>query len=129
MTVRILGTVIALCSVVTLAYAQPAAQPPQAARGQYLAQAGDCISCHTAKGGAPFAGGYRLDTPFGYMLAPNITPDADTGIGNWSAGDFYRAMHEGVNKSAEYMYPAMPYDFYSKVTRRTATRFTLICGR
>jgi len=117
MTIRILGTVIALCSVVTLAYAQPAAQPPQVARGQYLAQAGDCISCHTAKGGAPFAGGYRLDTPFGYMLAPNITPDADTGIGNWSADDFYRAMHEGVNKSGEYMYPAMPYDFYSKVTR------------
>ena len=113
MTIRILSTVIALCSWVTLANAQPA----QVTRGQYLAQAGDCISCHTAKNGAPFAGGYRLDTPFGYLLAPNITPDADTGIGSWSADDFYRAMHEGVNKRGEYLYPAMPYDFYTKLTR------------
>src|SRR5438270_72970 len=68
-------------------------------------------------GGAPFAGGYRLNTPFGYLLAPNITPDAQTGIGSWSADDFYRAMHEGVNRRGEYMYPAMPYDFYAMITR------------
>jgi mono/diheme cytochrome c family protein len=111
MTLRILGTLIALCSLVANA------QPAQVARGQYLAQAGDCVSCHTAKNGAPFAGGYRLDTPFGYMLAPNITPDAATGIGKWSADDFYRSMHDGVNQRGEYLYPAMPYDFYTKVTR------------
>jgi len=114
MTFRILSIVIALCGLVTLANAQQT----QVARGQYLAQAGDCISCHTATGGAAFAGGYRLDTPYGYLLAPNITPDAETGIGSWSADDFYRAMHDGLNKRGEYMYPAMPYDFYTKMTRQ-----------
>lgn len=63
------------------------------------------------------AGGARLDTPFGYMLAPNITPDMDTGIGRWSRDDFYRALHDGVNKQGKDMYPTMPYDFYTKVTR------------
>ncbi len=86
-------------------------------RGQYLAKAGDCISCHTADGGKPFAGGYRLETPFGYLLAPNITPDATTGIGAWSADQFYRAMHAGVNRHGLDMYPAMPYDFFTRVTR------------
>jgi mono/diheme cytochrome c family protein len=75
------------------------------------------VSCHTANGGAPFAGGLRLDTPFGYMLSPNITPDADTGIGRWSSDDFYRALHAGVNKHGQDMYPTMPYDFYTRVTR------------
>ena len=63
------------------------------------------------------AGGLRLDTPFGYMLAPNITPDPETGIGRWSSADFYRALHDGVNKRGQDMYPTMPYDFYTKVTR------------
>jgi mono/diheme cytochrome c family protein len=89
----------------------------QVKRGEYLARAADCISCHTAKGGAPYAGGLRLDTPFGYMVAPNITPDPETGIGRWSANDFYRALHDGVNKRSEDMYPTMPYDFYTRVTR------------
>jgi len=101
---------------------QPPAQPapaPQtpAQRGQYLAQAGDCISCHTANGGTPFAGGYRIDTPFGGLLAPNITPDPKTGIGLWSADQFYRALHDGVNRHGQDMYPAMPYDFYTRITR------------
>ncbi|MDB5857104.1 MAG: cytochrome c, class [Ramlibacter sp.] len=95
----------------------PGPQQTQVQRGEYLARAGDCISCHTAQGGAPYAGGYRLNTPFGYMLASNITPDPDTGIGRWSLDDFYRAMHHGLNKDGQDMYPAMPYDFYSKVTR------------
>ncbi|MGH7184101.1 MAG: c-type cytochrome [Nitrospiraceae bacterium] len=86
-------------------------------RGEYLARAGDCISCHTEKGSLPFAGGRRLNTPFGYMLSPNITPDLETGIGNWSADDFYRAMHHGVNRRGQDMYPVMPYDFYTKMTR------------
>jgi len=93
------------------------AQATQVQRGEYLARAGDCISCHTAKGGAPFAGGLRLDTPFGYMLAPNITPDPETGIGRWSGADFYRALHDGVNKHGQDMYPTMPYDFYTRATR------------
>ena len=93
------------------------AQQTTVQRGEYLARAGDCVSCHTATGGAPYAGGLRLDTPFGYMLAPNITPDADTGIGRWSSADFYRAMHDGVNKRNQDMYPTMPYDFFTKATR------------
>jgi len=93
------------------------AQQTAVQRGEYLARAGDCISCHTAEGGSPYAGGLRLDTPFGYMLAPNITPDPATGIGRWSSTDFYRALHDGVNKRNRDMYPTMPYDFYTKVTR------------
>jgi mono/diheme cytochrome c family protein len=93
------------------------AQQTQVQRGEYLARAGDCISCHTAKGGERYAGGLRLDSPFGYMLSPNITPDPETGIGRWSSADFQRAMHDGVNNSGKDMYPLMPYDFYTKITR------------
>ena len=98
--------------------APAAAQQTAVERGEYLARAGDCISCHTVPGGAPYAGGYRLDTPFGYLLAPNITPDMETGIGRWSADDFWRALHDGVNRRGKDMYPAMPYVFYTKVTRQ-----------
>ncbi|MCU0918921.1 MAG: cytochrome c [Burkholderiaceae bacterium] len=87
------------------------------ARGAYLARAGDCVSCHTAPGGQPYAGGYQLDTPFGYLLSPNITPDGATGIGRWSADDFWRALHQGVNQRGQDMYPVMPFDFYTRVTR------------
>ena len=93
------------------------AQSSQVQQGEYLARAGDCISCHTGPGAAPYAGGTRVNTPFGYMLAPNITPDPDTGIGRWTFDDFYRALHTGVNKQGQDMYPTMPYDFYTRVTR------------
>lgn len=87
-------------------------------RGEYLVRAGDCIACHTdGSGGALLSGGLRIDTPFGYMLTPNITPDPDTGIGSWSSDDFHRALHHGINKRGEDMYPTMPFDFYTKVTR------------
>ncbi|MGH8618189.1 MAG: cytochrome c [Burkholderiales bacterium] len=111
-------------AVLVVAFPAPAAAQTKAAapqtpaqRGEYLARAGDCVSCHTAPGGQPFAGGLRLDTPFGYMLSPNITPDRATGIGNWSSNDFYRALHHGVNKRGQDMYPTMPFDFYTRVTR------------
>jgi mono/diheme cytochrome c family protein len=107
-------TVVLAC--MGAANAADTAQTP-AERGEYLARAGDCVSCHTASGGAPYAGGLRIDTPFGYMLAPNITPDPATGIGRWSADDFYRALHDGVNKLGQDMYPTMPYDFYTKMPR------------
>ncbi len=93
------------------------AQQTEVERGEYLARAGDCVSCHTAKGGAPYAGGLRMDTPFGYLLSPNITPDPETGIGRWSADDFHRALHDGVNKRGQDMYPVMPYVFYTRVAR------------
>src|SRR6202158_2793781 len=98
-TVSLIGLAAAI-GVLDAAIAQtnpaPQASSDQVRHGEYLARAGDCISCHTTNGGAPYAGGFRLDTPFGYMLAPNITPDPDTGIGRWSADDFYRALHDGV---------------------------------
>ncbi|MBU3587894.1 cytochrome c [Polynucleobacter sp. 31A-FELB] len=85
--------------------------------GEYLATAGDCISCHTAPGGKPFAGGLKMNTPFGYLLSPNITPDFETGIGSWSKEDFLRAMHDGVNKKGQDLYPAMPFTSYTKVSK------------
>ena len=107
-----------LAALAALIPAAPSvAQPTLIQRGEYLARAGDCVSCHTAPGGAQFAGGLRLDTPFGYMLAPNITPDVETGIGRWSSADFHRALHDGVNKHGQDMYPTMPYDFYTRATR------------
>jgi mono/diheme cytochrome c family protein len=118
MRFRISGAAILLLGLALACNAKPnEKQSAQARRGEYLARAGDCISCHTASGGQALAGGGRLNTPFGYMLTPNITPDSATGIGLWSSNDFYRALHTGVNRAGEDMYPTMPYDFYTKVTR------------
>lgn len=86
-------------------------------RGEYLAKAGDCIACHTPRGGQPYQGGYALPTPFGTMYAPNLTPHKEYGIGDWTADDFYRALHEGIRKDGAYLYPAFPYTYYSKITR------------
>jgi mono/diheme cytochrome c family protein len=85
-------------------------------RGEYLARAGDCFGCHTADKSRPFAGGLPIATPFGTIYTPNITPDADTGIGRWSDADFLRALHEGIGKGGEHLYPAFPYPEYTKVT-------------
>jgi mono/diheme cytochrome c family protein len=112
-----LSIALALLVIATSSLTTADAQQSQVQRGEYLASAGDCLACHTAKGGAPYAGGNRLETPFGYMLASNITPDAETGIGRWTADDFFRALHEGVNKQGQDMYPTMPYDFYTKFAR------------
>jgi mono/diheme cytochrome c family protein len=89
-------------------------------RGRYLAVVGDCIGCHTGPGGKPFAGGAALQTPFGTLLGPNITPDPVTGIGSWSEEDFWRTLHEGVGKNGVRLYPAMPYPAYTKVSREDA---------
>ncbi|MFT3805224.1 MAG: cytochrome c [Burkholderiaceae bacterium] len=87
------------------------------ARGRYLAQAGNCIGCHTKTGGATLAGGRGVGTPFGVVVAPNITPDVETGIGAWSAADFWRAMHHGRAKDGRLLYPAFPYPSFTYVTR------------
>lgn len=108
---------VLLLAAIVVAGHPAAAQQTLIERGKYLARAGDCVGCHTANGDAPLAGGVRVDTPFGYMLSSNITPDPDTGIGRWSSADFYRALHDGVNKNGKDMYPTMPYDFYTKLTR------------
>jgi mono/diheme cytochrome c family protein len=86
-------------------------------RGEYLARAGDCVACHAAPGGKQFAGGRAMPTPFGDLYVPNITPDDETGIGHWSAADFYRMMHSGVSRDGTLLYPAMPFASYTKVTR------------
>lgn len=86
-------------------------------RGEYLARAGDCIACHTAPGGKQFAGGRAMATPFGNLFVPNVTPDDETGIGRWTADDFYRMMHQGVSRDGSLMYPVMPFASYTKVTR------------
>jgi mono/diheme cytochrome c family protein len=87
------------------------------ARGKYLATAADCAACHTAPGGAPFAGGLTMQSGFGTIYATNITPDPDEGIGRWSAGDFWRALHDGVRRDGQQLYPAMPYTSYRGMTR------------
>jgi mono/diheme cytochrome c family protein len=89
----------------------------QVERGKYLAAAGDCQSCHTAPAGRPFAGGRAVATPFGTIYSPNLTPDRDTGIGNWSEEDFYQAMHSGLAPDGQRLYPAFPYPYFSKMTR------------
>ena len=86
------------------------------ARGRYLAVAADCEACHTAEGGKPFAGSRPFDTEFGTLYSPNITPDPETGIGSWSDADFLRAMHEGIGKEGEHLYPAFPYASYTYLT-------------
>ncbi len=94
--------------------------PAIIAKGRYLATAGDCISCHTVQGGQPYAGGRAVPTPFGNIPAPNITPDPDTGLGRWNFDDFWRALHTGVGRNGELLYPAFSYTSFTKVTRDDA---------
>ncbi|HLL11989.1 MAG TPA: cytochrome c [Rubrivivax sp.] len=86
-------------------------------RGAYLARAGNCIGCHTTPGGEAFAGGRGVHTPFGVVMATNITPDNKTGIGSWSAAEFWRALHHGRSKDGRLLYPAFPYPSFTYVTR------------
>ena len=94
----------------------PAATPQQIERGAYLARAGNCMNCHTARGGAPFAGGRGITTPFGTVYSSNLTPDDETGLGRWSAADFRRALHEGRSRDGRLLYPAFPYPDFTLVT-------------
>ena len=101
---------------------EPATDPGQqpdadvVQRGLYVAQLGDCIACHTAKGGAVMAGGLELNTPMGTIYSSNITPDPETGIGQYSFEQFDKVMREGVTPAGENLYPAMPYPSYAKMT-------------
>jgi mono/diheme cytochrome c family protein len=98
--------------------AAPVAITPElVARGAYLARAGNCMTCHTARGGAAYAGGRGIDTPFGTVFASNLTPDEKTGIGTWTAAHFWRALHNGRSKDGRLLYPAFPYPNYTQVTR------------
>ncbi|RFA32863.1 hypothetical protein CAL65_18860 [Alkalilimnicola ehrlichii] len=86
-------------------------------RGQYLAQVGNCASCHTAKGGKSYAGGHRLGSPFGTFITPNITPAPNTGIGRWSADDLWEALHNGRRPDGQRLYPACPYPSFTRARR------------
>jgi mono/diheme cytochrome c family protein len=85
-------------------------------RGRYLAQAADCMACHTSQGGKDFAGGLAIRLPFGALYSTNITPDKETGIGNYSDQDFLNAVHRGIRRDGARLYPAMPFTSYTYMT-------------
>ena len=96
---------------------QVQASAQQLTLGRYLLDAADCAACHTAPGGAPFAGGVPLHSPFGTIYGTNITPDPDHGIGRYTADDFFHAMTRGEARDGHQLYPAMPYVSYKSMTR------------
>ncbi|TDV67794.1 cytochrome c [Pseudomonas sp. LP_7_YM] len=85
-------------------------------KGRYLADAGDCTACHTAPGGKPFAGGLPIASPIGTLYSSNITPEKASGIGNYSLGDFDRAVRHGIAANGNSLYPAMPYPAYARTS-------------
>ena len=90
--------------------------PELVAKGERLAKAGYCAECHTTNGGQPFVGGRAMATPFGVIYSTNITPDPETGIGAWSEAAFARAMHEGVGRDGSHLFPAFPYNDFTRVS-------------
>src|ERR1700759_3634204 len=116
---RILPTLFILLGTTIAATSFAAGQPPAdlVAEGHYLTLAGDCIACHTAPGGTPYAGGRKIETPFGVLVGSNLTPDKKTGIGSWTDDQFVWAVQEGVGHDGEHLYPAMPYTAFTNVSR------------
>lgn len=110
---------LALGLVLCGAFRCEAAEPSEEtiARGKALVVAGDCASCHTADPAKPFAGGKRIDTPFGGIYAPNLTPDRETGLGSWRDEDFYGALRYGADPDGSRYYPAFPYPYFTKLIR------------
>lgn len=106
----------ALCAVMLVA-GNASAQDDAVSRGEYVARLGNCVACHSVHDGEPFAGGLKMAVPFlGNIYATNITPDRETGIGNYTFEDFDAAMRKGVAKDGHNLYPAMPYPSYAKMT-------------
>nr|WP_231860023.1 cytochrome c [Bordetella parapertussis] len=120
----ILGALVALAVLATLAliYVPVKVTPPNEAlaadwkaepgRGKYVMRAGDCMACHTANGGSPLAGGRGIPTPMGTIWSSNITPDKETGIGDWTLDQFRAALVDGIGVKEDHLYPAMPYENY-----------------
>nr|WP_311529495.1 cytochrome c [uncultured Ralstonia sp.] len=111
--------VAAVC-ILTGATAASAADADQVKRGEYLARAGDCVACHTAPGGKPFAGGLSLPTPIGPIVSTNITPSKTHGIGSYTLAQFTDALRRGIRADGQHLYPAMPYTSYALVTDEDA---------
>ena len=107
-----------LCTAFSGAQAQSEPSAETLARGKALATAGGCAACHTADPAKPFAGGKRVDTAFGVLYSPNLTPDRETGLGAWSDDDFIRAFRHGVAPDGSSYYPAFPYLYFTKLTRQ-----------
>lgn len=119
----VIAIVAAVCTACGSDPVAPGAAPARAsfdaaliAKGAQLAAIGNCQVCHTAEGGRSFAGGRPLETPFGTFYGTNITPDPDTGIGRWSEQAFVRALREGVDRDGRHLYPAFPYEYYTRLT-------------
>src|ERR1700704_4639812 len=111
----ILATIL-LCTAFGFDQGQAEPSAETIARGKALTEAADCASCHTTDPAKPFAGGKRIDTPFGGIYSPDLTPDRDTGLGAWSDDEFYRALHDGVARDGSRYYPAFPYPNFTKIT-------------
>lgn len=115
MVAGLLLTAFAAAGVAEAA-AKPADPQSPLKRGEYLARAADCMSCHTGSPDKPYAGGYALQSAFGIIYGTNITSDKQTGIGTWTKADFERALRQGIRKDGAYLYPAMPYTSYTKIS-------------
>ena len=94
-----------------------ASDTPAMSKGEYLTRAADCVACHVVPGGKPYAGGLEFKLPFGSLYSPNITPDKETGIGNWTDDEFVDALQKGVGKDGKHYYPAFPYTSYTLMSR------------
>ena len=114
---RILAALATCAALLATAAPLRAADTGVTARGEYLARAADCVACHTAEGHAPWTGGRAFKLPFGTLYSPNITPDRETGIGNYTDDEFVSALRRGVGHGGKHLYPAMPYNSYTKMTR------------
>jgi mono/diheme cytochrome c family protein len=113
----VVGAVL-LCAALACGKAQAATPAEETiARGKALTEAADCAGCHTADSAKPFAGGRLIETPFGGIYSPNLTPDRDTGIGGWSDSQFYRALHQGIAPDGSRYYPAFPYPYFTRLIR------------
>ncbi|MCJ8138993.1 cytochrome c [Falsirhodobacter halotolerans] len=125
---RIIGVLVVLGLIALLAFifvpvqrtgpvaALPDDWQPEPGQGAYAATASDCVACHTSDDGADYAGGRAIQSPMGTIWSTNITPDPETGIGNWSLDDFRAALYDGVTPNGTHLYPAMPYENYRKLT-------------
>ncbi|MFV3335198.1 cytochrome c [Pseudomonas sp. NY15437] len=113
---KLITTLMALAGGALLAQAVQA-DDELLRKGEYLARAADCVACHTAPGGKPFAGGVEFKLPFGSLFSPNITPDKNTGIGAWTDDEFVSALQKGVGRDGKHYYPAFPYTSYTKMSR------------